>query len=301
MDEETRTEEYSSLWGEVLEPQGTILLGPVVFSPWLYKANQGIHTYEETLYVLNSFSGVDKITMKGVVDMPAINVKSVAVISAKPSVSHLTFTPTDIPRRTAELPNSTAQSLERYPGHSMFALSDVVSQVNGSDVRTQLFHSVKLDRAQYLEADQGVHVSPYFGSIIEVDLPDDRIVITLYNEGLTDATIIHASWDEEICAVKGPAWSFLALRKFDFKRRVYFLCNDIQLPRVMKASLARATESTIAQKSDRITNISGEANTTDLWEISFSARDFLGDCVFERRQTKLELFFFKRRRRNFCR
>ena len=291
IDEKTRTEKFPSLWGEVLEPQASILLGPIVFSPWRYRANQGTHTYEETLYVLNSFSGVDKITIKGVVDMPAINVKSVAVVSVKPSALQFTFAPTAVPHPPAQ----TLQ--ERYPGHSMFALSDVVNQVNGSDVRTQLFHSVKLDRAQHLEAGQGVHVSPYFGSIIEVDLPDDRIVITLYNEGLTDATIIHASWDEEICAVKGPAWSFLALRKFDFKRRVYFLCKDIQLPRVLKASLVRPPDSSAptttatAQTSERFTNITGEANTTDYWEISFSARDFLGDCVFERRQTKLELFF----------
>ena len=286
--------------GDPLEPQGTMLLGPILFSPYVYNSEPGAHTYEDTLYVINSFSGVDKITIKGVVDLPAINIKSVAVISSQPSVSHFTFPPTDILRRPAEQSNVMTltqtqkykRSLqERYPAHSVFSTSDVVSQVKGFDVRTQLFHSVRIDRTQYLAADFEVHVALYFGSIIEVDLPDDRIVINLSNEGLTDATITHASWDEEVCSVEEPGWSFFAFRKFYFNRRVFFLCNDIQLPRVMKGSLVRPVEPSTEQGSERATHthITGEGNATDLWEISFSVRDFLGDCIFEKRQTKLDL------------
>ena len=286
--------------GDPLEPQGTMLLGPILFSPYVYNSEPGAHTYEDTLYVINSFSGVDKITIKGVVDLPAINIKGVAVISSQPSVSHFTFPPTDILRRPAEQSNVMTltqtqkykRSLqERYPAHSIFSTSDVVSQVKGFDVRTQLFHSVRIDRTQYLAADFEVHVALYFGSIIEVDLPDDRIVINLSNEGLTDATITHASWDEEVCSVEEPGWSFFAFRKFYFNRRVFFLCNDIQLPRVMKGSLVRPIEPSTEQGSERATHthITGEGNTTDSWEISFSVRDFLGDCIFEKRQTKLDL------------
>ena len=298
-DDGTLSEEFTTE-GEPLEPQGTMLLGPILFSPYVYNSEQGAHTYEDTLYVINSFSGVDKITIKGVVDLPAINIKSVAVISSQPSVSHFTFPPTDILRRPAEQSNVMTltqtqkyrRSLqERYPAHSIFSTSDVVSQVKGFDVRTQLFHSVRIDRTQYLAADFEVHVALYFGSIIEVDLPDDRIVINLSNEGLTDATITHASWDEEVCSVEEPGWSFFAFRKFYFNRRVFFLCNDIQLPRVMKGSLVRPIEPSTEQGSERVTHThnTGEGNTTDSWEISFSVRDFLGDCIFEKRQTKLDL------------
>ena len=281
---------YVTNWVETLKPGETGFLGPIVFLPRLTYQLYGLQQREsfvDSVFVLNSFSGLDKVTLTGVTDIPYMTVKSVAVVSTSPSVGKFTFA-TESDNTSSVLSSETSDTLrEKYPIVSGYALSDSVKQVDGKDIRTQLFPAVRIDRHTSDSPTRALD-TPYCGSIVEVDSPEDRIVITLQNEGLIDASIIHASWDEEFCTEVNPMWILFALRKYDFRRRIFNLCEDIKLPTVISAAPLSYIPG--YGTTTRLDNTDTGRNDSSTWEISFSAKNFLGDCMYERRETNLELY-----------
>jgi hypothetical protein len=283
---------YVTNWVETLKPGETGFLGPIVFLPRLTGQIHGLlrkESFVDSVFVLNSFSGLDKVTLTGVTDMPYMTVKSVAVVSSSPSTKRFTFANSSDDISSIISTETSDALLEKYPIVSGCALSDTVKQVDGNDVRIQIFPAVRIDRYTSDSPTRALD-TPYCGSIVEVDSPEDRIVITLQNEGLIDASIIHASWDEEFCTEVSPMWILFALRKYDFRRRIFDLCEDIKLPRIVSAAppsyipgLGTSTESDNSQTGQ---------NDSSTWEISFSAKNFLGDCMYERRETNLELYLW---------
>ena len=176
---ETKEQNKFSNPGKLVEPQGIAYLGPIVFVPRLRvlaTAKRSYETFTDTIYVMNSYSGLESLVVTGRVDTPHVTVKSLTVVAEGPNTPSSLISPI------------SPFALTSFPPDAGFFINETLININGTDVRTSHFHAVPIDKDKFTSI-KALPESPHYGSVVEVRGPSDRIHITLQNEGHVDATI----------------------------------------------------------------------------------------------------------------
>ena len=162
--------------GITILPGETGLLGPIVYDQHsVPSSSEGGDTYksfQETLYILNSYSGVDKLVLTAYTDLPFIHLKEITVDSSSPTLSHLSQKRGILNSTSSKLssrPRSKEQERKLNPRVSLYAINSSISFKNGMDVHSQTFHSVLLDSSTRPSREM-MHHARSFGSIVEVNV-----------------------------------------------------------------------------------------------------------------------------------
>ena len=159
-DDENNTHHVSTkfnLSGITLQPGESGLLGPIAFNqqsvPSPEERGRTYKSIVENIYILNSFSGVDKLVLTSNSGLPSINLKSVAVETTFP-VSGMKF------------------DQQLFHHYSVYQMNRSFIRKNGTNTFSKTYLSVPLEIPDHILRRQAPE-SPNalsFGSIVEVDL-----------------------------------------------------------------------------------------------------------------------------------
>ena len=159
-DDENNAHQISAkfnLSGITLQPGESGLLGPIALNQQSVPSQEeGGRTYKsivENIYILNSFSGVDKLVLTSNSGFPSINLKSVAVETTFP-VTGMKF------------------DQQLFHDYSVYQMNRSFIRKNGTNTFSKTYLSVPLEIPDHILRRQEPE-SPNalsFGSIVEVDL-----------------------------------------------------------------------------------------------------------------------------------
>ena len=225
--------------------------------------------------MINSFGGIDRVSLTARSDIANVTVKSVAVIPGSPGKTNSTY-------GVLSDMNVHKEGVVMGDKESFIAAAAAMSERRGTSVS------------------------------LEVDSIDDKIIVTFANEGLVEGNVIYASWDGDLCVDVSGSWFFSGIQML-FNRRTFAACNSIKLPRTLaghqnspksgkNSNSFNITTDNEREKENEKEKDSSESdtksrnnnnnsdNTNSEMIVHIPASNVLGDCVFEKCRTLLELY-----------